>query len=366
MSRNLQTSVYSLDGNSIWEVALKFERLGLQEMSKNSEVLFQGQVSDDSNIRDAIIFKESFDIFFSLYKEFHLKVAKGTQFLSHALNKELEDTFKVRVIINKGEDPSIQTSIDNYEKTFKNPTADIGENKTRIEGYMDAIFKKIDKVIRVRADDNLAKYAKLETVQVALNKVDDIVTLQIKPANYEAKKKQIETNLKKARQQLKLVIMNELKDDPDARTTIDNDLNVRLATYEGTAMNVLRDLLIISNNIVQDIRMKKIVLQEALLKEESLGVSIITDYAIINQLNIDLEGSSDVEKHYKEPYNKVVNNLNVIKDFSRDLNKVLRVFYDVIESESESEEGEQETETELGSETEIDDDSDEDNEVIEV
>ena len=107
-------------------------------------------------------------------------------------------------------------------------------------------------------------------------------------------------------------------------------------------------------------------LQEALIKEESLGVSIITDYAIINQLNIDLEGSSDVEKHYKEPYNKVVNNLNVIKDFSRDLNKVLRVFYDVIESESESEEGEQETETESGSETEIDDDSDEDNEVIEV
>ena len=366
MSRNLQTSVYSLDGNSVWEVALKLERFGLQEMSKNSEVLFQGQVLDDSNIRDAIIFKENFDEFFSLYKELHLKVAKGTQFLSDALNKELEDTFKVRVIITKGEDPSIQTSIDNYEKTFKNPTADIGENKTRIEGYMDAIFKKIDKVIRVRADDNLTKYAKLETVQVALNKVDEIVTLQIKPANYEAKKKQIETNLKQAQKQLKLVIMNELKDDPDARTTIDNDLNVRLATYEGTAMNVLRDLLITSNNIVQDIRMKKLVLQEALTKEESLGVSIIKDHAIINQLNIDLDGSSDVEKHYKEPYNKVVNNLNIIKDFSRDLNKVLRVFYDVIESESESEEGEQETETELGSETEIDDDSDEDNEVIEV
>jgi len=242
MNRNLQTSVYSLDGNNIWEVALKFERLGLQEMSKNSEVLFQGQVLDDSNIRDAIVFQESFDKFYSLYKEFHLKVAKGTQFLSDALNKELEDTFKVRVIMTKGEDPSIQTSIDNYVKTFKSPASDIGENKITIEGYMEAIFKKIDKVIRVRADDNLTKYAKLETVQAALDKVDDIVTFQIKPANYEAKKKQIETNLKQAQKQLKLVIMNELKDDPDARTTIDNDLNVRLATYEGTAMNVLRDL----------------------------------------------------------------------------------------------------------------------------
>jgi len=131
-------------------------------------------------------------------------------------------------------------------------------------------------------------------VQAALDKVDEIVSLKIKPANCEAKKKQIETNIKQARKQLKLVIMNTLKDDPEAPTTIDNDLNVRLATYEGTAMNVLRDSLITSNNIVQDIRMKKLVLQEALIKEESLGVSIIKDHAVINQLNIDLEGSSDV------------------------------------------------------------------------
>ena len=68
MSRNLETSVYSLDGNSIFDIALKFERLALQEMSKNSEVLFQGQVLDDSNIRDAINFKASFDKFFSLYR----------------------------------------------------------------------------------------------------------------------------------------------------------------------------------------------------------------------------------------------------------------------------------------------------------
>jgi len=146
--------------------------------------------------------------------------------------------------------------------------------------------------------------------------------------------------------------MNELKDDPDARTNIENDLNVRLATYEGTSMNVLRDLFITSNNNVQDIRMKKLVLQEAFKKEESLGVSIIKDHAVINQLKFDLEGSSDVEKHYKEQYNKVVNNINVIKDFSRDLNKVLRVFYNV--RESESEEDEEETETELDENSEED------------
>ena len=77
MSRNLQTSVYSLDGNSVWEVALKFERFGLQEMSKNSEVLFQGQVLDDSNIRDAINFKASFDKIFSLYLRISSESCKG-------------------------------------------------------------------------------------------------------------------------------------------------------------------------------------------------------------------------------------------------------------------------------------------------
>jgi len=43
MSRNLDTSIYSLDGNSIFEVALKFERLPIQEMNKQPEYLFQGE-----------------------------------------------------------------------------------------------------------------------------------------------------------------------------------------------------------------------------------------------------------------------------------------------------------------------------------
>ena len=90
MSRKLETSLYSLDGNSIWEVALKFERLGLQEMSKNSEVLYQGQDMTDLSLRDANTFKIAFDKFFSLYKEFYIKVAKGTQVLDDAIESELE------------------------------------------------------------------------------------------------------------------------------------------------------------------------------------------------------------------------------------------------------------------------------------
>jgi len=55
MSRKIETSVYSLDGNSIWEVALKFERLGLQEVNRFLETVFQGQDLNDS--RAAFTFK---------------------------------------------------------------------------------------------------------------------------------------------------------------------------------------------------------------------------------------------------------------------------------------------------------------------
>jgi hypothetical protein len=48
MSRYLETSFYSLDGNSVWDVALKFERLGLQEISKTQNFIFQGQDLNDT------------------------------------------------------------------------------------------------------------------------------------------------------------------------------------------------------------------------------------------------------------------------------------------------------------------------------
>jgi len=61
MSRYLETSVYSLERNSIWDIALKFERLGLQEISKTPQIILQGQDLNDS--RAAFSFKMQFDNF---------------------------------------------------------------------------------------------------------------------------------------------------------------------------------------------------------------------------------------------------------------------------------------------------------------
>jgi len=58
---NISTSIYSLDGNSAWDVALKFERLGLQKIRKTPMTIFQGQDLNDT--REAFNFKMQFDIF---------------------------------------------------------------------------------------------------------------------------------------------------------------------------------------------------------------------------------------------------------------------------------------------------------------
>ena len=89
MSRNIETSIYSLDGNSIWDVSLKFERLALQEMNRFPEMVFQGQDLNDS--RAAFNYKMQFDKLFSLIKEFYVKV-NGVENLN--VNEDVDDEFK--------------------------------------------------------------------------------------------------------------------------------------------------------------------------------------------------------------------------------------------------------------------------------
>ena len=43
LSRFLENTIYSLDGNSVWDVSLKFQLLGLQEISKTPQTIFQAQ-----------------------------------------------------------------------------------------------------------------------------------------------------------------------------------------------------------------------------------------------------------------------------------------------------------------------------------
>jgi len=49
---NYSTSVYSLDGNDIYSVALAFERMGIREMAQGTQqTMFQGQDMEENNRR---------------------------------------------------------------------------------------------------------------------------------------------------------------------------------------------------------------------------------------------------------------------------------------------------------------------------
>ena len=87
MSRKLHTSINSLDGNSIFDIALKFEKLAIQEMNKQPEYLFQGE--DLTNNKEGK-FKMQFDKLFSLMQEFYVKIRGVNTRLNDNLNAELE------------------------------------------------------------------------------------------------------------------------------------------------------------------------------------------------------------------------------------------------------------------------------------
>ena len=309
MSRYLETSVYSLDSNSIFDVALKFERLGLQEINKNSWIIYQGQDMTDSSLRDATSFKVAFDKFFSLYKEFYIKVVKGTQVLDDAIEAELEAKFEADAAEEKAEQ-NVKTAISKFiSDSFKPLTGSIGENITTISNYLDKIDKKFKKISDLKSDSNLTKYAKFDIIYESLEFVENLADGQITIPNYDRRKDKILEKLTEAREIRKVLVINEYKQNTDTRNKIDNNMTIRLATYEGTASNVLRDLLTVSNNLVGDINTKRLNLQNGLINDESLGKSILKDFDKIGDYHTELDDTSEIKKNYRETYRKVAQNL---------------------------------------------------------
>ena len=86
----IDTSVYSLDGNDIYEVALAFERLAIQELNRNTEFIYQGN-NISSYEKDGYDFKISMDKLISLVKEFYVKVVSRNKGLTDFTSSEIKD-----------------------------------------------------------------------------------------------------------------------------------------------------------------------------------------------------------------------------------------------------------------------------------
>ena len=161
MSRYLQTSVYSLEGNSIWDVALKFERLGLQEISKTPQTIFQGQDLNDP--KASFNFKMQFDKIFTLVKEFYVKV-NGTQSMYDSINDDIDDEF-MKELYKRRNSKNTKLAKTQFMKALNSDL-----NGLKFQDSIDKIKSKMTKTLASN-DEMFLKYAKLEMVVDGLNAI---------------------------------------------------------------------------------------------------------------------------------------------------------------------------------------------------
>ena len=119
---------------------------------------------------------------------------------------------------------------------------------------------------------------------------------------------------------LKKAIIVELQDEPKIKTRSDTQSAVYLTRYEGSSANVLRDVIITSNNMVEDINLKRALLQEALKLDDRMVTSITKDNKMIMEYVKDLKDFNEINKNYKEPFEKAAENLIKIDGFVKELN----------------------------------------------
>ena len=238
MSRYLQTSVYSLEGNSIFEVALKFERLGLQEMNKTENFTFQGQDLNDP--KASFNFKMQFDKFFTLVKEFYVKV-NGTQSMFDSINDDIDDEFMKELIKTRRTD-TVERAKLGFIKQIREKL-----NGLIIDELIEKLRDKMTLILNAN-DEVVLKYAKFEMIIDALNETfkflqdndgnsdleDAIETFQDdNQENLMYVLKAIEVTYKENLEELKKEIILGLKDKPELKSRLDIRSTLRSSRYEG-------------------------------------------------------------------------------------------------------------------------------------
>ena len=311
--------IYSLDGNSIYDVALKFERLGIQEMNKNPEFSFQGVNIGDSN-KDGIQFKNDFDKLFSLSKEFYVKIIKGTQGLNDNIEAELEEKIN-KMVFDAGEanSTSIKNARDRYSKQFRD-REDYDAIPTDLNRLIDSIGNKstaelseriarLDKIVKPIIDQT-------ETIFVSASEMGDVEVMDVllPQLDYTI------MTFAATRKSVYDALISELKSNIEYKSKIDVRSALRLTRFEGTASNVLRDIILTSNSMVQDVNNKRVLLQDSLKLDTRLVRSIKYDNSLImNEYVKELQNHPEVKENYMEPFNKAQANLMKLNIFVNEL-----------------------------------------------
>ena len=316
--------IYSLDGNSIYDVALKFERLGIQEMNKNPEFSFQGVNIGDSN-KDGIQFKNDFDKLFSLSKEFYVKIIKGTQGLNDNIEAEIEDAVK-RLLSDT--EKEISSSLSSTYKAFIVKFDEEPYDVQETLDYIVIISARIDLILAKSTEGFAEKHLRLKKI---VRPSIDIVFKYVNESWFDADDSLFETEVYSRWNELEekysqaIVRTNEgmvlqLKSNMEFKSKIDVRSALRLTRFEGTASNVLRDIILTSNSMVQDVNNKRVLLQESLKLDDRLTRSIKYDNSLImNEYVKELKNHPEVKENYQEPFNKAQANLMKLNIFVNEL-----------------------------------------------
>ena len=267
-----------------------------------------------------------FDKIFTLVKELYVKV-NGTQSIYYSINEDIHDEFMKELIKARRTD-TVKRAKHGFIKEIRGKL-----NGFRIDELIKKLTSKLPLILNAN-DEVFLKYAKFEMINDALNETfkflkdnDGNADLSIVIATFEYETqdnlmdllKTIEDKYTENLEKLKKEIILGLKDKPELKSKLDIRSTLRLSRYEGSASNVLRDILLTSSSMIQEINNKRVILQESIKQDEKIVSTIKKDNTLIVKYLKELDDMEEIEKKYLESFDKVVENMGKINIFVNEL-----------------------------------------------
>ena len=269
-----------------------------------------------------------FDKIFTLVKEFYVKV-NGTQSMYDSINDDIDDEF-MKELYKRRNSKNTKLAKTQFMKALNSDLDGL-----KFQDSIDKIKSKMTKTVASN-DEMFLKYAKLEMVVDGLNAIfkfiednddDEDFNVALATFLYETDDgdeiddilKAIEETYKENSEELKKEIMLSLKDKPELRNRLDVKSTLRLSRYEGSASNVLRDILLTSSSMIQEIISKRVILQESIKQDEKIVNTIKKDNTLIVKYLKELDDMEEIEKNYLESFKKFVENMDKINTFVNEL-----------------------------------------------
>ena len=214
---------------------------------------------------------------------------------------------------------SIKNSRDRYSKKYR--------EQEEYDTILTDLNKLIDSIGNKSTDELAERIARLDKVVKPL--IDLTETLFVSASEYGnvdvmdvlfPQLDYITMTFAATRKLVYDALMLELKSNVEFKQKIDVRSAIRLTKFEGSASNVLRDIILTSNSMVQDINNKRVILQESLKLDDKLIRSIVADNSLImNEYVEELKNHPEVKENYMEPFNKAQSNLKKLDVFVNEL-----------------------------------------------